>query len=181
MQHFNSSILDAWRFSVFAKLPERKGFLGGEYADFQGSLQQLNSSHLRVLERIPSWQGQEDIPCCFCGKRDGDGHLFWECTFLPPSSMSGNFLSLLRLCLLIAADGLGIFFGMVGCLGLVVLVTMTLGLPHLVNKHAVVLSRCLGAYPVDFAGWSPPEYWDADDVALEMSDHPDIWTDGSRE
>ena len=25
-QHFYSSILDAWRFSVFAKLSERKGF-----------------------------------------------------------------------------------------------------------------------------------------------------------
>ena len=43
------------------------------------------------------------------------------------------------------------------------------------------LERCLGAYPVDFAGWSPLEYWDADDISLEMSDHPNIWTDGSRE
>ena len=25
------------------------------------------------------------------------------------------------------------------------------------------------------------EYWDADDIALEMSDYPNIWTDGSRE
>ena len=23
------------------------------------------------------------VPCRFCGKRDGDGHLFWECTFPP--------------------------------------------------------------------------------------------------
>ena len=37
------------------------------------------------------------------------------------------------------------------------------------------LERCLGAYPVDFAGsWAPPEYWDADDIALEMSEHPYI-------
>ena len=44
------------------------------------------------------------------------------------------------------------------------------------------LERCLGAYPVDFSGsWTPPEKWDADDIALEMSDHPHIWTDGSRE
>ena len=43
------------------------------------------------------------------------------------------------------------------------------------------LERCLGAYPGDLAGWTPPEYWDADDIALEKSDHPDIWTDGSRE
>ena len=44
------------------------------------------------------------------------------------------------------------------------------------------LERCLGAYPVDFAAaWTPPEYWDADDIALEVPEHPNIWTDGSRE
>ena len=41
---------------------------------------------------------------------------------------------------------------------------------------------CLGAYPVDFAGsWTPPECWDAADVSLEMPEHPNVWTDGSRE
>ena len=44
------------------------------------------------------------------------------------------------------------------------------------------LEKCLGAYPVDCGGaWTPPEYWDADDIALEMPEHPNIWTDGSRE
>ena len=44
------------------------------------------------------------------------------------------------------------------------------------------LERCFGACPVDFAGaWTTPEYWDAADVALEMPEHPNIWTDGSRE
>ena len=44
------------------------------------------------------------------------------------------------------------------------------------------LERCLGAYPVDLSGsWTPPEYWDADDVAQKMTDHPNIGTDGSRE
>ena len=44
------------------------------------------------------------------------------------------------------------------------------------------LERCLGAYPVDFSGsWTPPEYWDADDIAVEMSDHANVWIDGSRE
>ena len=28
---------------------------------------------------------------------------------------------------------------------------------------------------------APPEYWDAADVALEMPEHPNIWTDGGRE
>ena len=69
-QHFRSAILGAWRFSIFAKVADRKGFLGADFSDFQGSLQLLTSSHLRErdvkshfvwgsLERIPSWQGQE--------------------------------------------------------------------------------------------------------------------------
>ena len=70
VQHFRSAISDAWRFHVFVMLSERKGFWGGEFADFHGSLQLLTSSHLRArdkmllratlcgrgrLERIPSW------------------------------------------------------------------------------------------------------------------------------
>ena len=44
------------------------------------------------------------------------------------------------------------------------------------------LERCLGAYPDDFDNcWAIPEYWDADDIALEMTDHPNVWTDGGRE
>ena len=48
--------------------------------------------------------------------------------------------------------------------------------------HFAQQERRLGAYPVDFTCcWTPSEYWDTDDIALEMSDHPNIWTDGSRE
>ena len=47
VQHFRSAILDAWRFRFFFKLSERRGFWGGEYADFEGSLQLLLSSYLR--------------------------------------------------------------------------------------------------------------------------------------
>ena len=43
-QHFYSSILDAWRVSVFGKFSERKGF---RRVEFEGSLQLLVSSHLR--------------------------------------------------------------------------------------------------------------------------------------
>ena len=59
IQHFRSAILEAWRFHVFAKLSERKGFWGVQFADRKGSLQLLMSSHLRGLEWIPSWQGQK--------------------------------------------------------------------------------------------------------------------------
>ena len=51
-QHFRSAILDAWRFHVFARLSERKVFLGAEYVDFQGSLQLLTSSHLRERDKM---------------------------------------------------------------------------------------------------------------------------------
>ena len=37
IQHFRTAILDAWRFHVFARLSERKGFWGGAFVDFQGS------------------------------------------------------------------------------------------------------------------------------------------------
>ena len=51
------------------------------------------------------------------------------------------------------------------------------GPQELIQKHFRA-----ARYPVDFAGsWTPPEYWDAGDIALEMSEHPNIWTDGSRE
>ena len=34
IQHFYSSVLDAWRHSVFVKLSEREGFRCVEFADF---------------------------------------------------------------------------------------------------------------------------------------------------
>ena len=58
----------------------------------------------------------------FLWEKDGDGHLFWECTF-SLSARSGIYLSLLHLA------GLGAFFGMVSYLDLVALVIVTLGLP----------------------------------------------------
>ena len=82
----------------FSKLSERKGFWGVEFADIKGSLQLLNSTHLRDRDKMllraimcgGVWNGfllgkakKEDVPCRFCGKRDGDGHLFWECPFHP--------------------------------------------------------------------------------------------------
>ena len=67
VQHFRSAILDAWRFSVFSR---RKGFLGGEFADFQGFYNYLPRpicgndikccyEPFCVEEFGPSWQGQE--------------------------------------------------------------------------------------------------------------------------
>ena len=97
---------------------------------------------------------KEDVPCRFCGKKDGDGHLFWE--FFSP-------------------------------------------LQHVrdLPEFSVLMSLDRSKWPrcLLWHGWLPGlngmlndkpwalsfEYWDADDIALEIPDHPNIWTDGSRE
>ena len=67
-------------------------------------------------------------------------------------------------------------FGMVGCLVFVVFTNQkaswATSLGDLASFH---LDRCLGAYPVDFGGaWTPPDHWDADDIALEMPEYPNM-------
>ena len=89
-------------FMFFLGFLKGRVFGGCEFADFPGSLQLLTSSHLRERDKMllrailcavfgtDSFlaRNKEDVPCRFCGRRDGDGHLFWECTFSPPSSPS---------------------------------------------------------------------------------------------
>ena len=196
IQHFRSAILDAWHFHVFSRLSERKGFWGVNFADIKGSLQLLNSTHLRDRDKMllraimcgGVWNGfllgkakKEDVPCRFCGKRDGDGHLFWECSFPPLQHVRDlpEFSFLMSLdrskwprCLLWH----GWLPGLNGMLGDK---PWALSFGELASFH---LESCLGAYPVDFgAAWTPPEYWDADDIAEEMPEYPNVWTDGSRE
>ena len=108
--------------------------------------------------------------------------IFSRSALFPPFSMLENYLSFLLLCPLIAASGPGVFFGMAGCLVFVAFVIMTLWAASFHDLASAQLERCFGAYPVDFSGcWTPPEYWDADDIALEIPDHPNFWTDGNRE
>ena len=52
VQHFRTAILEAWHFHVFSRLSERKGFRCVEFADLQGSLQLLNSTHLRDRDKM---------------------------------------------------------------------------------------------------------------------------------
>ena len=77
----------------------RKGFSwGGPSLDTDGTLQLLDSDHVRERDEalIRSilvggvWNGfllgkihGRDVPCRFCGGRDHDGYLFWDCTFPP--------------------------------------------------------------------------------------------------
>ena len=83
------------RDAVSADLCARKVFRGGPSLDIDGTLQLLNSDHVRERYRallrsifvgsvqngflLGKMEGQ-DVPCKFCGGRDSDGHLFWDCT-----------------------------------------------------------------------------------------------------
>ena len=55
VQHFQSSILDAWRNEVAADLCARSGFRGCPLLDIRGSHQLLNSSHVRKRDKMGWW------------------------------------------------------------------------------------------------------------------------------
>ena len=91
VQQFKAAILDAWRNKVTADLCGREDFRCGPLLDVHGSLQLLNSSHVRERDKAllrsvmvgGVWNGfllgrvrEQPVPCRFCGAPDGDGHLF---------------------------------------------------------------------------------------------------------
>ena len=129
-QHFQDSILGALRDLNAADLCKRKGFRGGPLLDFRGPMQLLDSSHVRdrdraLLRAILSgrvWNGfllgkmrRENVPCRFCGGPDGDGHLFWDCSYTPPVAV-GRVLSFMILSIWIRLVGRDAFFGLLGYL-----------------------------------------------------------------
>ena len=66
------------------------------------------------------------------------------------------------------------------CLDLRVLVKEIPGLSFFYDLASFHLEKCLGAYR-DFGGvWTPPDYWDAADIALEMPEHPNVWIGESK-
>ena len=196
IQHFQTAILEAWHFQVFSKLSERKGFLGVQFADIKGSLQLLNSTHLRdrdkmLLRAILMWReygtdsflvrpGRKMFLVDFVGREMVMDIYFGSVPFTP-FNMFVTSLNFLFLCLWIVVSGLGAYSGMVGCLVLMVCLVINPGLLSLSELASFHLESCLGAYPIDFAAaWTPPDYCDAEDIALEIPEHPNIWTDGSR-
>ena len=105
IQHFRAAILDAWRNKAAADLCDSEGFWCGPLLDIHGSLQLLNSSHVRDRDKAllrtimvgGVWNGflhgqvrSQAVPCRFCGALDNYGHLFWECTFPPLVQISEN-------------------------------------------------------------------------------------------
>ena len=98
VQHFKAAIIDAWRRKVAVDLCSREGFRGGPLLGVHGSLQLLNSSHVRERDKAllraivvgGVWNGfllsrvrGQAVPCRFCGAPDGDGHFGrWNVPFL---------------------------------------------------------------------------------------------------
>ena len=85
-------VLEAWRNKVYAELCGRKGFREGPFLDFSGTLQLLNSNHVRERDKAllrsvlvgGVWNGfllsrvmGQRVPCRFRGGDDGDGDLFF--------------------------------------------------------------------------------------------------------
>ena len=132
---FRALFFKAWQLKVSAQLADRTGFRGAQFLDVKGALQLLISSHLllrSILSRgllnglLLGKARNQDVRC-------GDGHLFWDCTSLPPPPsppppplpstpvhMIGNFLNSCR-------HGPAACFGAAGCLVLVLLESETCG------------------------------------------------------
>ena len=142
VQHFRAAILDAWRHKVSMGLCKRKGFRGGPFLDVSGTLQLLNSDHVRERDKAllrgvlvgGIWNGfllgkvkNCHVPCRFCG-----GMIMMDTCF-------GNALFHLWLRFVkilnfmnswrwISLFGLGACFGMGGCLCSLVPIWVLLGL-----------------------------------------------------
>ena len=119
------------------------------------------------------------VLCRFCGAPDSDGHLFWECTFLPLVEIREipEFHDLMRedkahwpRCLL-WHGWLPMLSGTNG------------GSPWAVDASecaVYLLEVALGRYSSRLVSeWVPSGDFDRDMAASSLPDHPDVWTDGS--
>ena len=97
--------MEAWRNEVSTDLCAGKGFGGGPFLDIPGTLQLLNSGHVRERNKAllrgvfvgEAWNGfllervrGQRVPCRFCGGAANDGHLFWDCPFPPLIEIRGH-------------------------------------------------------------------------------------------
>ena len=106
--------------------------------------------------------------------QDGDGHLFCDCTFMCVSS-----LNLCHSWRVIVVIGIVVCLSMVGCLGLVLLVVVLLGLTRWVYLLIGLWSRfweVILLIAVNY--WTPPHFGDAEDFAIEIGDHPFVQIEG---
>ena len=89
IQHIRSAVLEGWRSDVSADLCAGKGFRGGPWLDIDGTLQLLNSDHVRESILVGGvWNGfllqkvkGQRVPCRFCVCTDSDRHIFSGMSF----------------------------------------------------------------------------------------------------
>ena len=193
-QYLMAAILDAWRDKVSVDLCGRQGFRGGPLLDVRGSLQLLNSSHVRARDKAllhstmvgGVWNGfllgkvrGQVVPCPFCGAPNGDGHLFWECTFPPLVEVRENpeFHDLTRMdkghwprCLL-WHGWLPKLSGVNGA---------SPWAASAADSAGSLVESALGGYSSGLlAEWGLPVEFDAVEAASLLPDYPNVWTDGS--
>ena len=162
--------------------------------DVHGSLQLLNSSHVRERDKglLRSvmvggfWNGfllgrvrNQVVPCRFCGAPDHDGHLFWECTFPPLVEIRENpeFHDLMRMdkahwprCLL-WHGWLPKLSGVNGA---------SPWAASAADSAGYFVESAFGSYSSALiSAWSPPDGFDQSAVSGLVPDHPNVWTDGS--
>ena len=194
IQHFRAAVLGAWRLKVSVDLCSRKGFRGGPFWDVSGTLQLLNSDHVRERDKAllrgvlvgGVWNGFLlgkvkgcHVPCRFRGGDDNDGHLFWDCTFPPLVEIRENpeFHELMEMdkscwprCLL--------WHGWLPMLS-----GVNRGSPwalSLAEGASNLLEVALGSYTSAFLlDWHLPDGFDAESAAQSVAREPDVWTDGS--
>ena len=172
----------------------RKGFRSGPFLDVSGTLQLLNSDHVRERDKAllrgvlvgSVWNGfllgkvlNCYVSCRFCGGDDHDGHLFWECTFPPLVEIRENpeLHELMEMdksfwprCLL--------WHGWLPLLS-----GVNLGSPwarDLSQGAGNLLESALGSCSNDLLlDWRLPVGFDAESAALQVARELDVWTDGS--
>ena len=122
---------------------------------------------------------KEEVKCQFCGGLDGDGHLFWERTFLPILHVR----ELPEFAPLLARDRSNrprclLWHGLL--LGLGVAGERDPWAASLGQLAARSLEQRLGAYPADDSGLWTPLTFGLLRIWL-LRNYPCVWTDGSRE
>ena len=158
------------------------------------SLRMLRSSHVRdrdkgILWGIMAreiWNGfllerarGELVPCRFCGEADVDGHLFWECSYLPLVQISEN----PEFHALVQRDK----SNWPRCLhwhGWLPALAYPGGRsPWAETAQDIVirrLERAYGAYSADvLREWDPSQHSGKGLSALRAPQYPNVWTDGS--
>ena len=162
--------------------------------DVHGSLQLLGSSHdrdrdkalLRSIMVGGVWNGfllgrvrNQVLPCRFCGSPDGNGHLFYECTFPPLVKIRENreFHDLMRMdkahwprCLL--------WHGWLPMLSWVNGVSPWAA--DASDSAFYLVETALDRYSSGLVSErSLPDGFDADEVSARMPDAPKVWSDCS--